>query len=180
MTNTDIDNIQYARLTMNREPIKAIADILSTELEINSSRVFLMNSLRELPKDEGVFIVLQEATFPPFGLKKEYKMVSGVYTEVQSYMTKQRITISLLSKNTDARLQKFDINMALNSTYSQQVQEQYGFHISSVNPVSNRSFLEETSRLYRYDTEATVITAYSRQKAVDYYEVFDDTITIEA
>lgn len=166
---------------MNREPIKAIADILSKELNISASRIFLMNSLRELPKDEGAFIVLQEETFPPFGLKREYKTDSkGVYSEFLSYMTKQRITISLLSKNSEARLQKFDVNLALNSTYSQQVQEQYGFHISAVNPVTNRSFLEETARLYRYDTEATVITAYSKQNAVDYYEVFDDTITIEA
>lgn len=165
---------------MIREPIKVIADILSRELNISPDRVFLMNSLRELPKDEGAFIVLQEMTFPPFGLKNEYKTINGVYTEVQSYMTKQRITISLLSKNTEARLQKFDVNLALNSTYSQQMQEQYGFHISAINPVSNRSFLEETSRLYRYDTEATVITAYSKQSAVDYYAVFDDTITIEA
>lgn len=165
---------------MNREPIKAIAEILSKELNISPDRVFLMNSLRELPKDDGIFIVLQEATFPPFGLKKEYKTINGVYTQIQSYMTKQRITISMLSKNTEARLQKFDVNLALNSTYSQEIQEKYGFHISAVNPVSNRSFLEETARLYRYDTEATVITAYRKESAVDYYEVFDDTITIEA
>lgn len=165
---------------MNREPIKAIADILVNQLNIESSRIFLMNSLRELPKDDNVFIVLQEVTFPPFGLKKEYKTINGTYTEIQSYMTKQIVTISILSKNTDARLRKYDVNLALNSTYSQQIQEMYGFHISSVNPVANRSFLEETSRLYRYDTEATVITAYSKQSAVDYYEVFDDTITIEA
>ena len=165
---------------MNREPVKAIADILANQLKISSDRIFLMNSLRELPKDDGVFIVLQEITFPPFGLKKEYKTIKGVYTEVQSYMTKQVVTISILSKNTDARQRKYDVNLALNSTYSQQIQEKYGFHISSVNPVANRSFLEETSRLYRYDTEATVITAYSNQAAVDYYEVFDDTITIEA
>lgn len=165
---------------MNREPIKVIADILSNQLNINASRIFLMNSLRELPKDEGAFIVIQETTFPPFGLKKEYKMEKNVYTEVQSYMTKQVVTISLLSKNTEARLQKYDVNLALNSTYSQQMQEKYKFHISAVNPVANRSFLEDTARLYRYDTEATVITAYSKQNAVDYYEKFDDTITIEA
>ena len=165
---------------MNREPIKAIADIISHELNIASSRIFLMNSLRELPKDDELFVVIQETTFPPFGLKKEYlTKANGTYVEKLSYMAKQVVTISLLSKNTNARLQKYDVNLALNSTYSQQIQEQYGFHISITNPVANRSFLEETSRLYRYDTEATVITGYLKENTVDYYDKFSDEITLE-
>ncbi len=179
MTNMDSDNIPYARHTMNREPIKVIADILCKELGINANRVFLFNSLNPLPKDDDLYIVLQQTEFPPFGLKKEYKQNNDTYTEVQSYMTKEVITISLVSKNTDARLRRYDVNLALNSTYSQQMQEQYGFHIAQCNPVSNRSYLEATARLYRFDTEATVITAYSKTQAVDYYDKFDNTVVFE-
>ena len=164
---------------MNREPIKAIADIICHEMNLTSDRVFLFNSVNSLPKDDGLYVVLQQTEYPPFGLKKEYRLDKGVYTEFQSYMTKELITISLVSKNTDARLRRFDVNLALNSTYSQQIQEQYGFHISQCNPVANRSFLEATARLYRFDTEATVITAYEQNRAVDYYDKFDNTMVIE-
>lgn len=180
MMNTDTDNILYARHTMDREPIKVIADIICHKLNLPTNRVFLFNSINELPKDDGLYVVLQQTEFPPFGVKTEYKEIRGTYTEVQSYMTKCMITVSLVSKNTEARTRRYEANLALNSTYSQQMQEKYGFHIAKCSPVANRSFLEASSRLYRFDTEVTVITAYTKADTVDYYNQFDNAITYEA
>ena len=165
---------------MDREPIKVIADILCHKLNLPASRVFLFNSTNELPKDDGLYIALQQTEFPPFGVKSEYKTINGEYKEVQSYMTKSMITISLVSKNTDARLRRYDVNLALNSVYSQQMQEKYGFHIAKCSPVANRSFLEASSRLFRFDTEVTVITGYTSSDTIDYYDQFEHAITYEA
>ena len=41
-----------------REPIKVIADLLSNELELDSSRIFIYNDGRPLPKDKGLYIVI--------------------------------------------------------------------------------------------------------------------------
>lgn len=165
---------------MDREPIKAIADILVNQMSIAADRIYLPNSLRALPTDENIFIALDVQTYPPFGMKREYQENKGVYTERQSVMIKQLVTIKVMSKNTDARTECYKVAMALNSTYSQQIQEKYGFHLSVNNNVQNRSFLEATARLNRFDTEVNVITAIKQTQAVDYYDTFnEDEIVFE-
>ena len=164
---------------MDKEPIKAIADILVNQIGISSDRIFLPNSLRSLPTDENLYIVIDVQTYPPFGMKREYETIKGVYTEKQSAMIKQLVTIKAVSKNTDARTQCYKVALALNSTYSQQIQEKYKFHLSVNNNVQNRSYLEATARLNRYDTEVNVITAVGQTQAVDYYETFSDEVIFE-
>lgn len=155
---------------MNREPIKAIADIICHEMQINPDRVYLFNDVRKLPTDKDLFVVLDEQDFAPHGASLDYKEIKGVFTEIQTLNVKKKITISLISKNTDARTRQYEPQMAMNSTYAQQVQEQYGFHVSTTSAVVNRSFLEETARLNRFDTEVMLTTAFEKKQAVDYYD----------
>lgn len=70
--------------------------------------------------------------------------------------------------------------MALNSIFSQQLQEQYHFHISTTGEVLDNSFLEATSRLNRFDVTCTVIRSYEKEKPVDYYDKFPLTSDLDA
>lgn len=165
---------------MNREPIKAIADIITHEMNIAPERVFLFNDLRELPTDAGLFVVIDEQDYPPHGAELKYKEVNNSLMEVTTLNVKKRIMISLISKNTDARMRQYEPQMALNSTYSQQQQELYGFHVSTTSAVQNRSFVEETARLARFDTEVIVTTAFEKTQAVEYYNSAEHSSIFES
>lgn len=181
MTNTVTDNITFARRTMNREPIKVIADIITHEMNITPNRVFLFNDVRKLPTDAELFVVLDEQDYPPHGSELKYKeTLSGDFVEVQTLNVRKRITISLISKNTDARTRQYEPQMALNSTYAQQKQEEYGFHVSTTSVMQNRSFLEATARLTRFDTEVMITTAFEKTQTVDYYNSAEHSSIFES
>lgn len=164
---------------MNREPVKIIADILSREMNIPEERIFIYNDGRPLPKDEEIYIVLYVTSRPPYGAKTSYKDNDGILEEVQTLNVRENIIASIVSKDTTARTRSYEVLMALSSTYAQQVQEKYGCHISMIAPVRDMSFLEETARLNRFDTEVTILTVYEKVKPVDYYDSFKSQETYE-
>lgn len=155
-----------------REPVKIIADILSHQMNLDPSRIFIYNDGRTLPKDDGLYIVLYVHRTPPYGSKTEYKETAEGLIEVQSLNFQQTIIASAVSKSTEARQRAYEVQMAVNSTYSQQMQEKYGCHISRIAPVQDLSFLETTSRLNRFDTTVVVLAAVEKETVVDYYDQF--------
>ena len=180
----DITNMLFARgMRMNREPIKALADIICNQMGINQDRVFLLNDNRQIPNDSELYVTLDIIMQAPFGADVKYKETTlnnqQVYQEVQSMAIKQTIVVSLVSKNSDARLRAYEVQMAMNSTYSEQSQETNGFHIASISPIHNRSFLEASSRLNRFDTEIAVITGIEKTQNVGYYDTFEHTEMFE-
>ena len=164
---------------MNREPVKIIADILAHEMNLSPNRIFIYNDGRQLPKDDKIYIVLNVLSRPPYGAKTEYKTINGGLSEVQTLNVRETIIASAISKNTEARTRSYEVQMAINSTFAQQEQEKYGCHISRIAPVRDMSFLEETARLNRFDTEITVLTVYEKAQSVDYYDSFKSKTEFE-
>lgn len=164
---------------MNREPVKVIADIISHEMDLPNDRIFIYNDGRELPKDDGLYIVLSVMSRPPFGVKSSYKETEDGLVEVQTLNVKETIIASAVSKNTDARTRAYEVQMAINSVFSEQKQEEYGCHISMIAPVRDMSFLENTARLNRFDTEITLLAAYEKVKDIDYFNTIQVTSKFE-
>ena len=164
---------------MNREPVKVIADIISHEMDLPNDRIFIYNDGRELPKDDGLYIVLSVMSRPPFGAKSSYKETEDGLVEVQTLNVKETIIASAVSKNTDARTRAYEVQMAVNSVFSEQKQEEYGCHISMIAPVRDMSFLENTARLNRFDTEITLLAAYEKVKDIDYFDTYSITSKFE-
>lgn len=164
---------------MNREPVKVIADIISHEMNLSDDRIFIYNDGRELPKDDGLYIVLSVMSRPPFGVKSSYKETEDGLVEVQTLNVKETIIASAVSKNTDARTRAYEVQMAINSVFSEQKQEEYGCHISMIAPVRDMSFLENTARLNRFDTEITLLAAYEKVKDIDYFNTIRITSNFE-
>jgi hypothetical protein len=158
---------------MSREPVKIIADILSHEMNLPPERIFIYNDGRVLPNDDGLYIVLYVNSRPPYGARTYYKGEPSNLIEVQTLNVKETIIASAVSKNTDARTRSYEVQMAINSTFAQQKQEEFGCHISMIAPVRDMSFLEETARLNRFDTEITILTVYEKETPVDYFDSVD-------
>lgn len=164
---------------MDKEPIKVVADIISNQLNLSPERIFIYNDGRELPTDDGLYIVLSITSRPPFGIKSEYKEVDGVLTQVISMNVAERIVASIISKNADARKRAYEVQMAMSSYYSENQQQINGFHIGKISTVTNNSSLEGTSRLNRFDCEINILTAYEKVESVDYYDKFSHSETFE-
>lgn len=164
---------------MNIEPIVAIGQIIAHEMELTNDRIFIFNDGRELPKDDGLYIVLSIVSRPPYGIKSEFKTINGEFTQIMSMNVAERITASVISKDTSARKRAYEVQLAMSSYFSQNMQQMQGFHIGQISSVVNNSDLEGTSRLNRFDCEINVLTAYEKKKPVDYYDKFSHTETFE-
>lgn len=163
-----------------REPIKIIADILSHELNLGADRIFIYNDGRPLPKDDGLYISLCINEMFPYANNNKQKDINNVYKEKISLNYRQKIIASVVSKDSSARIAAYDASMALNSIYSEQMQEKYGCHIGGVARVTDASFLEETARLNRFDVAINVISWAERIKEIDYYDTGDVDTLFEA
>lgn len=87
------------------------------------------------------------------------------------------IQIDISSRDSSARLRRHEVFMALNSYYSKQLQEKYGFRIFGLpSGFMNTSAAEGGSTIYRYSI--TFQCQYMRvyTKSIDYYDTFPATI----
>ena len=156
------------------EPISIIRNIIMTEMELNPKRIWIYNADAPLPKDSGLFCILSLNAQNPFSnnLKYENNIENDTLNEIQEMNIQADITISLLSKDESARTRAYEVQMALGSTYSQQMQEKNKMHISRIGNVVDASFLEATSRLNRFDIDCIALYGYKKVKPVDYYDKF--------
>lgn len=159
---------------MMAEPISIIRNIIMTEMELNPKRIWIYNADAPLPKDSGLFCILSLNAQNPFSnnLKYENNIENDTLNEIQEMNIQADITISLLSKDESARTRAYEVQMALGSTYSQQMQEKNKMHISRIGNVVDASFLEATSRLNRFDIDCIALYGYKKVKPVDYYDKF--------
>lgn len=172
---------------MTTEPISIVRNIVMNELGLEPERIWVYNADVPLPKDNNLFCILFVNYRRPFSNNVKYEnfttTVGDVTTEGlnehQTMNVLEDITVSLLSKNDDARQRSYEVQMALGSTYSQQQQENEAIHISRIGRVVDASFLEATSRLNRFDTDIIVLCSYEKIKAIDYYDKFPVTSKFE-
>jgi len=156
------------------EPISVVRNIIMKELELAPERIWVYNADMPLPKDSGLFCILSLNAQNPFSnnVKYEGSIDDDTLNEVQTMNVQSDITVSLLSKDDSARTRAYEVQMALGSTYSQQMQEKNKMHISRIGNVIDASFLEATSRLNRFDVDCIALCAYRKVKSVDYYDKF--------
>lgn len=156
------------------EPISIIRNIIIKEMDLKPDRIWIYNADAPLPKDSGLFCILSLNAQNPFSnnVKYEDSLEDDTLNEVQTMNVQADITVSLLSKDDSARSRAYEVQMALGSTYSQQMQEKNKMHISRIGNVIDASFLEATSRLNRFDVDCVALYAYKKVKPVDYYDKF--------
>lgn len=167
-----------------REPIKVIAELLANQMDLSADRIFIYNDGRPLPKDDGLYLVISINGTEPFRNTSKFtkKVVNGVetFTDEIDINFKQNIIVSVISKDSSARLRAYEVTGALSSIYSQQLQEKYACHIAKIGRVTDASFLEKTDMLTRMDVSISVLSWKKIVKDVDYMTVSDVDSLFEA
>lgn len=164
---------------MNNSTLDIIKLILDKRMQMPAGRVFAYNGSQDLPKDRNLFIVLYLAEQTPYSNNIRYKSTNEGLVEIQTQNIAEDIVISCCSVNTEARDRVKEVNTALKSSFGQYQQEKYKIHISQTNPVRDKSFLEETMMLNRFDVEIRVIRGYTKETLIDYYDKFPVTSEFE-
>lgn len=160
--------------------LDVIKQILDKEMEMPTGRVFAYNSNVDLPQDRNLFIVLHYTAKNPYSNNIRYEHTTdGKLVEHQMSNFVEDILISLMSVNQDARDRAHEVLMALRSNYAQVLQEQNKIHITTQGDIIDKSFLEATSRLNRFDVRAKIYISYDKITNVDYYDKFPNTSKFE-
>ncbi len=158
---------------MNKPLIEIIRDIVLHETDITAGRVWSSNQNQTLPKDKKAFVIIARRSPIVYANNNRTKESDDGLEEHQSINMQENIVISVCSKGQEADLRLPEIMMALASTYAQQIQEKYGFHIANISQATELSFLEETAMLQRYDINIRCLTMYNKTKSIDYYDKYN-------
>ncbi|MDR3244658.1 MAG: hypothetical protein LBT79_07920 [Elusimicrobiota bacterium] len=154
--------------------LKLICDIVQKEMSLPDGRVWIYNQKRELPTDENIFIVVGlSGSDKMIGNSRRYKRTLEGLEEILCVNVLTFVSIDITSKNTDARMRRFEIPLALGSSYSQQIQEKYSFSVGKIGQVVDVSAAEGTSMLNRFNLTFNITHAVEKNKAVDYYDKFE-------
>jgi len=161
----------------DRLTILHICDILQDQMSLTDDQIWIYNEKQDIPTDPGLHISVGQMGITPIGNNRKFLGT----TEKISQTYQETIAIEVFSKDTSALSALPQVLGALASTYSIQIQERYGFKISTVpTTVNDTSFLENTAIVYRLSITIRVIRAYEVTKDVEYYEHFENTITSES
>jgi hypothetical protein len=169
--------MDYMTAIITREPIKIMADIILHELELTAGQVMIYNQRYTAPTTEGLYIVLAFVSAKVIGNNNTPTDNGAVMDEVQETSVLQVIQIDVMSANEEARQRKEEIIMALNSTYAQQLQDQYLVKIAShPSDFVDVSDVEGTARMNRYTMTVMVNALYRKTKAIDFYGTFTEEV----
>lgn len=162
------------------EPIKNICNILQTQLGLQDRQIWIYNQKRDIPNDFGIyFVVSYQGQRIIANIRKEIATENGLM-EYQSVHSLANFTVDVFSRDKGARDMRDQAIMALNSTYSQQVQEANGFQIARNSfQVTNTSEVEGVAELNRYSISFNVTYMSETSKSIDYFDTFTKQVITE-
>lgn len=159
-----------------REPLKVIADIISSEMSLNPTRVIIYNEKINIPPDDGLWIVIGLLSVKTISIKSELiDDGAGGANEEQSASIEQIIQIDIMSSSAAARIRQFEVLMALNSIYAQQQCELYNMKIARIPTAMNdTSSVENTKILNRYSITIIINAVYNKTKTNEFYDTLQE------
>jgi hypothetical protein len=162
------------------EPIKHICKILQNSLNLTDEQIWIYNQKRDIPNDFGIYFVVNYIGQRIIGnVRKEVATPAGL-VEYQSVHSLANFSVDILSRSSQAREMRDKALMALNSTYSQMIQEANGFQIAPNSfSVTNTSEIEGVAELYRYTLSFNVTYMSETSKSIDYYDTFTKEVITE-
>jgi hypothetical protein len=164
---------------VSREPVKVIADILMSELGLDSNHIILEYEKINIPPDQNsLYVALTYISGKAIG-NNNYAIPSATgMTEIQEVAMQHIIQIDIMSFGNTARLRKEEVIMALYSLAAKEAMDRYCMKIARIpTDLLNASNFEATKLLNRYVMTIPVFSIYSKTKDVkDYYTTFPNTI----
>lgn len=163
------------------EPIKEICKILQKQLDLTDKQIWIYNQKRDIPNDFGVYYVVSYLGQRLIGNVRKEIVTNAGLMEYQSVHTLAQYQLDILSRGSGARQMRDMAIMALNSTYSQQVQEANGFQIARNSfQVTNTSEVEGVAEISRYSISFNVTYMSETSKSIDFFDTFTKEVITEA
>jgi hypothetical protein len=152
-----------------------LGNLIIQQLGLSVDRVHLTNQKFDIPDDDDLFVEVRllSQRFFGFGSVTEDDDDS-IFTEYQTSQAQEVYAIALFSRNESAFQRAFEVQMALSGVAAQQAQELYSFHIAPLpQQFNNLSALEASANLYRLELPVTILRAYFKKRALEYYDTFN-------
>lgn len=159
--------------------LDVIKQIIDEQMNMPVGRVFAYNSNVNLPEDSELFIPLYYAERKPIANNSKMVTTAQGVEEHQSINMVEDVIIALISRDTSARDRVQEVFLALNSYYSRNLQAVNKLHISWIGEAYDKSFLEATSMLNRFDIRIRVFRSYEKINNIDYYDTFSFETWVE-
>lgn len=149
-------------------------------MSLTDNQIWIYNQKRDIPNDYGIYYVVQYNGQRIIGNTRREKPTSSGLIEYQSLHSLANIALDIFSRSTIVREARDLAIMALNSTYSQQVQEANGFQIARNSfQVTNASEVEGIAELTRYSITFNVTYMSETTKSIDYFDTFNKEVITE-
>ena len=162
------------------DPLKHICNILQNQLGLSNGQIWIYNQKRDIPNDFGTYFVVNYTGQRIIGNTRREIATSTGLIEYQSVHSLANLSLNVFSRSSSIRDMRDKAIMALNSTYSQQIQEKYGFQIARNSfSVTNTSEIEGVAELTRYTISFNVTYMSETTKSIDYYDTFEKEVITE-
>ena len=176
---------------MNKEVEKIIVDLLKNYMSLPDNygtdekgnaipSIVIRGQNVKLFNTPHVQITVSTLGSNVFANRKEYfeetKTVDNqpvtTYYERVCVNEQKQMQVDIYSRNNEARQRYWEVQAALNSTYSQQLQDKYQFRISKMSNSFNTTGLEGGSDINRFSVRFNCLTWNEKVIPIDYYNSF--------
>ncbi len=161
-------------------PLFLFCEILQQEMGLSNGRVYLWDQKIFEPNDNDLYIAVSVPSCKPFSNITKPAIIDGFADWSQAEQTVNMLAtldIDIISRGPSARDRKEEVILALNSVYAQSQQEANSFYIGKLPPGArflNLSMIDGAAIPYRFKISVNLQYAFTKTKAVDYFDTFHD------
>ncbi len=154
-----------------------IVKIIRTELGLKQSNIWIQAQNRKIPpQSDELYCIVGVVSFRPISSKSYFENEQ----EKQIVYGRADVQIDLMSRSNEARNRRHEVLMALNSFYSQNVQDEECFRIFELPTMfTNTSGLQGGSDINRFTLIIPTMVSETKTKSTNYYDTFRATVKTE-
>jgi hypothetical protein len=163
------------------EFVKVVADILQLEMDLKPDQILLYNTDFNIPADDKMYLSIGILGDVPFAASHQVLDDPELgLVENQGVNVQEIYSLLIYSKSPEARLRRHEPPMILRGVKAQQQMEKYSFKIGYLPTTMNDvSEVEGTYRLSKYSLTFRALVAYARLRAVEYFDTFTGSPSLE-
>lgn len=173
-----VHGTQVTSTIMVGDPLLLFCEIIWRQMGLDPSRVWIWDQKVFQPTDAGLYVAVAVPTVKPFANRRGPATIDGELDwsqQVQSLNCMATLDINVISRSTIALLQKEQVLLALQSSYSLQQQDANSFTIGKIPPNSqfkNLSAVDGAAIPYRFTISVNMQYSVSTQSPNDYFDTF--------
>lgn len=153
--------------------LELFCSIIQHEMDLERGQVYLWDQKINIPVDSALYIAVGVLSCKPFGNTRRMVGTVDALSEELSVNMQATLSVDILSRSAQARDRKEEVILALNSTYSQQVQNGNGFYIAPISSgFVNLSEIDGAAIPYRFNISVNIQYQVTKTREIDYYEEF--------